>query len=170
VRSVIGLCLALLREGAGATTGSGTSRSLLAVAFSLDVPLGHVPAQQDRKIQMLVELPPVPSPRQSHARLNRMRLQASVSGRVGVGCCDANVSEHYRRPIPRSDRCSTGASPRGAGCCPVRVARGFIGREILARTGPIPPARLKWETAMRLYGSDATSRRLIQRMLDHVPD
>jgi len=49
-------------------------------------------------------------------------------------------------------------------------ARGFIGREILARTGPIPPARLKWETAMRLYGSDATSRRLIQRMLDHVPD
>ena len=125
VRSVIGLCLALLRDGAGATTGSGTSSSLLAVAFSLDVPLGHVLAQQGRKIQMLVELPPVPSPRQSHARLNRMRLQASVSGRVGVGCCDVNVAEHYRRPIPRSARCSTGASPRGAGCCPVRVGSGL---------------------------------------------
>jgi hypothetical protein len=48
-------------------------------------------------------------------------------------------------------------------------ARGLIGREILARSGPLSAERLKWETAMRLYGSDATSRRLIQRMLDHVP-
>jgi len=47
-------------------------------------------------------------------------------------------------------------------------ARGVIGREILARSGPLPTERLKWETAMRLYGSNATSRRLIQRMLDHV--
>jgi len=47
-------------------------------------------------------------------------------------------------------------------------ARGVIGREILARSGPLSAERLKWETAMRLYGSDATSRRLIQRMLDHV--
>ena len=47
-------------------------------------------------------------------------------------------------------------------------ARGLIGREILARSGPLSAERLKWETAMRLYGSDATSRRLIQRMLDHV--
>lgn len=47
-------------------------------------------------------------------------------------------------------------------------ARGVIGREILARSGPMPAERLKWETAMWLYGSNATSRRLIQRMLDHV--
>jgi hypothetical protein len=47
-------------------------------------------------------------------------------------------------------------------------ARGVIGREILARSGPLPAERLKWETAMRLYGSNATSRMLIQRMLDHV--
>lgn len=47
-------------------------------------------------------------------------------------------------------------------------ARGVIGREILARSGPLSAERLKWETAMRLYGSNATSRRLIQRMLDHV--
>ena len=47
-------------------------------------------------------------------------------------------------------------------------ARGVIGREILARSGPLPAERLKWEIAMRLYGSNATSRRLIQRMLDNV--
>ena len=47
-------------------------------------------------------------------------------------------------------------------------ARGVIGRDILARSGPLPAERLKWETAMRLYGSNATSRMLIQRMLDHV--
>ncbi|MFM8953755.1 MAG: hypothetical protein ACKOOF_11960 [Planctomycetaceae bacterium] len=47
-------------------------------------------------------------------------------------------------------------------------ARGLIGRDIVSRSGPLPAERLKWETAMRLYGSDATSRRLIQRMLDHV--
>jgi hypothetical protein len=47
-------------------------------------------------------------------------------------------------------------------------ARGMIEREILSRSGPLPPERLKWETALRLYGSDAHSRTLIQRMLDHV--
>jgi len=47
-------------------------------------------------------------------------------------------------------------------------ARDLIGREIVARTGPLSDTRLKWETAMRLYGSDAASRKLIQRMLDHV--
>ena len=47
-------------------------------------------------------------------------------------------------------------------------ARGLIEREILSHAGPLPAEKLKWETAMRLYGSDATSRRPIQRMLDHV--
>ena len=47
-------------------------------------------------------------------------------------------------------------------------ARDLIGREIVAHAGPLSDARLKWETAMRLYGSDAASRKLIQRMLDHV--
>jgi len=47
-------------------------------------------------------------------------------------------------------------------------ARGLIGRDIVARTGPMSDARLKWEIAMRMYGSDAACRRLIQRMLDHV--
>ena len=46
--------------------------------------------------------------------------------------------------------------------------RDLIGREIVARTGLHSDARLKWETALRLYGSDAMSRKLIQRMLDRV--
>lgn len=49
-------------------------------------------------------------------------------------------------------------------------ARGMIGREILARSGPLSAERLKWETALRLYGSDASAGLLIQRMLDDVSD
>jgi len=47
-------------------------------------------------------------------------------------------------------------------------ARDLIGREIIADRGPLSPERLKWETAMRMYGSDAVSRKLIQQMLDDV--
>ena len=47
-------------------------------------------------------------------------------------------------------------------------ARDLIGRDIMARTGPVSAARLKWEIALRLYGADAVSRAMIQRMLDHV--
>lgn len=47
-------------------------------------------------------------------------------------------------------------------------ARDLIRRQILSRDGTLSAEQLKWETAMRLYGADATSRRLIQQMLDHV--
>jgi len=47
-------------------------------------------------------------------------------------------------------------------------ARDLIGREIVAQRGPLSAERLKWETAMRMYGSDASSRKLIQQMLDDV--
>jgi len=47
-------------------------------------------------------------------------------------------------------------------------ARELIGREIVAEAGQMSDSRLKWETALRLYGSDAASRQLIQQMLDHV--
>lgn len=53
-------------------------------------------------------------------------------------------------------------------CAMFAWARGLVGREIVARCGPLPAERLKWETAMRLYGSEPASRKLIQRMLDHV--
>ena len=47
-------------------------------------------------------------------------------------------------------------------------ARELIRREIRGRQGGLSAEQLKWESAMRLYGADAASRRLIQRMLDHV--
>ena len=47
-------------------------------------------------------------------------------------------------------------------------ARELIRREIRARQGGLSAEQVKWESAMRLYGADAASRRLIQRMLDHV--
>lgn len=47
-------------------------------------------------------------------------------------------------------------------------ARGMIRRDIVSRHGPRSAERLKWETALRLYGGDATSRAMIQRMLDRV--
>lgn len=49
-------------------------------------------------------------------------------------------------------------------------ARGMIRRDILSRRTDLSAEQLKWETALRLYGADAMSRRLIQRMLDHVSD
>jgi len=48
-------------------------------------------------------------------------------------------------------------------------SRDLIGREIVAHRGPLSAERLKWETAMRMYGSDPVSRALIQQMLDDVP-
>jgi len=47
-------------------------------------------------------------------------------------------------------------------------ARDLIGREIVAQAGQMSDARLKWETALRLYGADTTSCKLIRQMLDHV--
>lgn len=47
-------------------------------------------------------------------------------------------------------------------------ARGVIRRDILSRRPDLSDDQLKWETALRLYGADPTSRKLIQRMLDHV--
>ena len=47
-------------------------------------------------------------------------------------------------------------------------SRGFIARQIRAEKGEMPPERLKWEVALRLYGGDDAARAIIQRKLDHV--
>ncbi len=44
-------------------------------------------------------------------------------------------------------------------------ARETIARQILSDLGPMSPERLKWMIAMRQYGSDSTTRELIQRVL-----
>lgn len=47
-------------------------------------------------------------------------------------------------------------------------ARNMIAREIRTANPSISDERLKWEVAMRQYGSEPQARALIQRMLDRV--
>lgn len=49
-------------------------------------------------------------------------------------------------------------------------ARDMIGRQILQAAGPISPERLKWEIALRQYGSDPNTRAMIEQRLKHVSD
>jgi hypothetical protein len=46
-------------------------------------------------------------------------------------------------------------------------SREIIARQILAESGELPPEELKWQVALRQYGSDTQARALIARMLTH---
>jgi len=48
-------------------------------------------------------------------------------------------------------------------------ARETIARQITAEVGPISSERLKWLVAMRQYGSDPVTRKMIERELERVP-
>lgn len=48
-------------------------------------------------------------------------------------------------------------------------ARGFVARQILAEQGPLSGERLKWEVALRQYGSDPAARSLIEGILARAP-
>jgi len=52
----------------------------------------------------------------------------------------------------------------------LKWSRDLIARQILASRGPRSFERLKWEVAMRMYGSDPQVCAMIQRMLERVPD
>ena len=47
-------------------------------------------------------------------------------------------------------------------------SRQMIARRIIAERGEISAERLKWEVALRLYGSDSTVRRMIESELTDV--
>lgn len=47
-------------------------------------------------------------------------------------------------------------------------ARDVIARGITEELGEMPAEELKWRVAMRIYGRNPESRKLIQRMLDRV--
>ena len=47
-------------------------------------------------------------------------------------------------------------------------SRQMIARRIMAERGAISDARLKWEVALRLYGSDPTVCRMIESELTDV--
>jgi hypothetical protein len=44
-------------------------------------------------------------------------------------------------------------------------SRGFVARQVLAERGALSSEQLKWEVALRQYGSDPTVRSMIERML-----
>jgi hypothetical protein len=44
-------------------------------------------------------------------------------------------------------------------------ARSWIARQIIAERGPLSAERLRWEVALRLYGEEPVTRRLIERHL-----
>jgi hypothetical protein len=46
--------------------------------------------------------------------------------------------------------------------------RENIARQIIAESGPLPPEVLKWRVALRLYGGDPVSRRMIEEKLASV--
>jgi len=50
----------------------------------------------------------------------------------------------------------------------LKWAREMIAREILAENADISPERLKWEVALRQYGSEPHVRQLIEKMLERV--
>jgi len=52
----------------------------------------------------------------------------------------------------------------------LKWSRDLIARQILETDGPRSFERLKWEVAMRQYGSDLNLRAMIQRMLERVSD
>jgi hypothetical protein len=47
--------------------------------------------------------------------------------------------------------------------------REAIARQIVADLGPISSEGLKWLVALRQYGADTTTRRMIPKVLEHVP-
>jgi len=49
-------------------------------------------------------------------------------------------------------------------------ARQAIARQIVAEQGPVSDERLKWLVALRLYGAEPGVRKMIERMLDGVPN
>ena len=50
----------------------------------------------------------------------------------------------------------------------LKWTRDMIARQIVAESGPMSDGRLKWEVALRLYGSDRITRDLIERKLADV--
>jgi hypothetical protein len=43
-------------------------------------------------------------------------------------------------------------------------SRDYLARAIVATEGPMPDERLKWEVALRQYGSDPATRQLIDEL------
>ncbi len=62
----------------------------------------------------------------------------------------------------------TGAERVARSSALLKWSREMIARQITAEKGPLPEERLKWEVALRLYGSDRVARPMIERILADV--
>lgn len=74
------------------------------------------------------------------------------------------IEERYRAEIDR-------LAPReriARGFAMFDWARGWIGRQIEAERGALTKERLRWEVALRLYGSEPGARQLIERAMDRL--
>ena len=49
----------------------------------------------------------------------------------------------------------------------LRWTRSVLARRVVSEIGEVGPQRMKWEVAMRMYGSDPRMRRLLE---EHCPD
>lgn len=71
------------------------------------------------------------------------------------------IEQHYQDAIDR-------LTPRekiARGLAMFDWARSWISRQVIAERGPMPDDRLRWEVALRPYGSDPVVRTLIERHL-----
>lgn len=71
------------------------------------------------------------------------------------------IEQHYQDAIDRLTPCEKIAR----GLAMFDWARGWISRQIVAERGPMQDERLRWEVALRLYGDEPITRKLIERHL-----
>ena len=50
----------------------------------------------------------------------------------------------------------------------LKWSRDMIARQVITELGPMSDERLKWEVALRLYGSEKATREMIERKLADV--
>lgn len=79
---------------------------------------------------------------------------------------ESEVEREYRRRMNALSPCER--MERAAAM--FQWAREIIARRLIAERGAMPAERLKWEVALRQYGTDPRTRALIERRLAHVSD
>lgn len=79
---------------------------------------------------------------------------------------ESSIEQRYRSemeslaPKERIERCAA----------MLQWTRELLARRVQSELGPLPPERLKWEVAKRLYGADAAAIALIDWKLANVSD
>ena len=74
------------------------------------------------------------------------------------------IEQHYRWHME-----SLSAKQRVDRCMAMfEWTRELLGRQIVAESGPMSAAQLKWEIAKRQYGADPVARAIIDRKLANV--